>query len=130
VINAHPLYCTYTALNLVEYYDFLLESNIFTSVFWCAIQNIRGLNVNYMPHSFKEKAIREIENCERQFESIDRQAIGIDHLIEIKNKLIDSLNEKDDNLGIEHFYQWTEEIENKFMTKKHTAKELWPELYD
>lgn len=130
MINAHPLYCTYTALNLVEYYNFLLESKLFTSVFWCAIQNIKGLNVNHMPHNFKEKAIREIESCETQFGNIDPEHLGISHLTEIKNKLIDSLNDKEDRYGIEHFYYWTYEIENKFMTKKHTAKELWPELYD
>lgn len=129
MINAHPLYCTYTALNLVEYYDFLLNSGVFTSVFWCAIQNIQGLNVNLMPNDFKEKAIREIESCETQFGSMDSRYSGIDHLTGIKVKLIESLNEKDSKSGIEHFYQWTQDIENKYMKKKFTARELWPELY-
>lgn len=128
-VNAHPLYCTYTALNLREYFDFILRSEIFFSVLWSAIQNIKGLNVYNLPNSFKEKAIQEIELAEIEYSS-DKEKLGIDHLINIKNKLLESLNGKDTNDGLTEFFKWTDELENKFLTKKKCAKDLWPNVYN
>lgn len=127
-VNAHPLYCTYTALNLREYYDFILESEVFSGVYWCAIQNIKGLNVYNLSNSFKEKAIKEIESVESDY-SEHKEKLGIEHLIGIKNRLLENLNEKDSKEGLTEFFNWTDEIENKFLTKKKCAKELWPNIY-
>lgn len=127
-VNAHPLYCTYTAFDLREYCDFILKSEVFDGVYWCAIQNITGLNVHNLPNAFKEKAINEIERVESEYNQY-REKLGIDHLTEIKNKLLENLKERNSENGLEAFFKWTDEIENKFLIKKKCAKDLWPNIY-
>jgi len=129
-LNAHPLYCTYSAFSLVDYYDFVL-SNGFSDVYWCIIQNIEGLNVLNLSKDLKIKAVDEINRCQEkfseEFRNYDKSA-GLDHLIDIKEKLLASLDKESKN---KDFISWTNEIENKFLTnKKATFKELWPEIYN
>ncbi len=123
-LNAHPLYCTYSAFNLTEYYDFLADNPIFSGVFWCVIQNIDGLNVSKLSKQMKIKAIDEIERCATKYPT----ASGIDHLIDIKNKMLESL-ETDRNGSDRKFIKWTKTLEKKLLTdKEHDFKELWPDL--
>ena len=120
ITNAHPLYCTYSAFNLVEYYDYVLSENIFQGIYWCIIQNIDGLNVLNLSSKLKEIAINEIEKCETRF----KNETGIDHLIDIKQKLIDSVDQNQNK----SFINWTKQIEQQ-QGKTTTFKQLWPELY-
>lgn len=139
-INAHPLYCTYSAFNLVEYYDYVL-SNGFNGIYWCIIQNIEGLNVLNLSNNLKIKAIDEIDQVRFKFPN----ASGVDHLLDIKDKLKQSLDSKfvdakkhfNMRLGIlpdmklVPFLRWTNEIENVYLTNKTKSFEnLWPELYN
>jgi MoaA/NifB/PqqE/SkfB family radical SAM enzyme len=140
VINAHPLYCTYSAFNLVEYYDYVLE-NGFTGVYWCIIQNIEGLNVLNLSNELKIKAMNEIERVQKKYPD----ASGIDHLIDIKDKIKQSMNnifvEAKERLNVRlglapkkqssGFLSWTDEIETRYLTNKEKSfQELWPEIYN
>lgn len=125
MINAHPLYCTYSALNLKEYYRFITESKIFNDVYWCAIQNLDGLNIFNMSQKFREAAIFEIETVSKEFKG----ASGLEHLQEIKKNLENSLDTIPKINGGKHFINWTKDIEQKYLNKEHTAKILWPEVY-
>lgn len=121
-INAHPLYCTYSAFNLVEYYEYVLGNSAFNEIYWCVIRNIDGLNVFKLPKNLKELAIKEIEKCEERFPG----ASGIDHLTDIRKKLIDSL---DDKYKVEtDFNKFTAEIEKVLSNKEFSFNELWPEV--
>jgi len=125
-INAHPLYCTYTALNLVEFYDFVLGSKIFDGIYWCAIQNIHGLNITNMDKKFKERAIKEIERVSQLFKG----AAGVDHLLQIKQNLEDTIDVIPTIDGKKHFIDWSEELETKYLSdKNYSFKDLWPDLF-
>lgn len=121
-LNAHPLYCTYSAFNLVEYYEYLISEPAFRDVFWCVVRNIDGLNVFKLPENLKRKAIEEIELCEKQFP----KAMGMDHLLDIRQALIESF--KETPTVEKTFNEFTTAIESDLKNKEHSFKELWPEL--
>lgn len=121
-INAHPLYCLYSAFNLVEYYDFVLKDSTFDGVYWHVLQSIEGLNVFKLPHALKEKAILEIEKCESEFENVS----GMNDLIELKTNLIESIDER--VTVKKNFSKFTQTTETLLQDKKHTFEELWPDL--
>jgi len=119
IFNAHPLYCTYSAFNIVEYYDYVLGKG-FNGIYWCVIRNIDGLNVAKLPKRLQERAIKEIELCENQFKG----SSGIDHLTDIKEALINSL----DNITMtdNKFATFTQDIEKQLTGKEFRFSELWP----
>ena len=122
IFNAHPLYCAYSAFNLIEFYDFITANTMFTDVYWCVIQNIDGLNVFTLSKDLRLKAIEEIERCQLKYPD----ASGIDHLIDIKTRLIESLDNGVDKNS--HFVKWTNGIEKQLSNKEFTFEDLWPEL--
>lgn len=127
LVNAHPLYCTYTAHNLQEYYEFISSQDLFDDVFWHPIQNIEGLNVFNMDNKFKERAVEEID--EILFYLVDEN-IRTEDLLSIRQKLEESVSYIPKVNGKEHFLSWTQDIEEKYLTdKKYRFKELWPDLF-
>ena len=121
IVNAHPLYCTYSAFNLEEFYEYILNEKFFKDITWFVIHNIEGLNVFKLSKSLREKAIKEIEKCEIKFKGVT----GIDHLTDIKNSLILSLN---DTVTVETtFNEFTSTIEAQ-LNKDIKFNELWPDL--
>jgi len=126
MINAHPLYCTYTALNLIEYYEFISSQDLFDGIFWASIGNVKGLNVSNMDREFKIKAIKEIELLEKMFPN----AQGVDHLLQIKNNLEENIDNIPAIDGKKHFIKWSNELEGKYLTdKEFSFKDLWPDLF-
>lgn len=126
-LNAHPLYCTYSAFNLVEFYDFVLNAG-FTGVYWCAIHNIEGLNIYNLSKELKLKAIKEIELCAELYP----EQSSIKDLMNIKKSLEESFENRlivSDISGLEKFRIYTDEIEVQLKNKKKKAIELWPELF-
>lgn len=125
-LNAHPLYCTYSAFNLVEYYEFVLNAG-FDDIYWCSIQNIEGLNIIKLSKELKTKAIKEIEKCSELFP----EQPSIKDLINIKISLEKSLDDviATDTSEIELFAEFTTGIELQLKNKKKKATELWPELF-
>jgi organic radical activating enzyme len=120
--NVHPLYCTYSAFNLVEFYDYILNENFFLDTYWCVIQNIDGLNVMKLPKHLQERAIKEIENCEKKFAGEP----SLIHLQDIKNSLIKSIDTKHE--VSKTFNSFTTEIEKQLVNKEFNFKELWPDI--
>lgn len=127
-INAHPLYCTYSALNLCEYYDFIIEEGIFNEVYWCAIQNIRSLNVFYLPNNFKQKALAELDRCLTKYGSLGHDMSALEN---IKEQLVASMGNTPDHLKVRRpeFEKWLDEIEVTYLNdKKYLLNDLWPEI--
>lgn len=123
-LNAHPLYCTYSAFNLVEYYDFIKNEDLFLETYWCIIQNIDGLNVLKLPKQLQEKAILEIERCEQLFKNDN----SIAHLTDIKEKLIFSVDDKHSKYTVDKFKEFTTNVEKVLTDKAQDFNTLWPEL--
>jgi MoaA/NifB/PqqE/SkfB family radical SAM enzyme len=141
-VNAHPLYCAYSAFDLLELYDWYSEIDVFTGIYWCAIQNLPGQNVFTLPNDLKKKAITELENVILKYEN-SKYAESIESIKEYHKTLTEDLNsynllndtgkaqadfkiQRDKKL----FLKWIDEIENNYLTKEYTFRDLWPEVYN
>lgn len=141
-VNAHPLYCAYSAFDLLELYDWYNDIDVFTGIYWCAIQNLPGQNVFTLPNDLKKRAITELENVILKYEN-SKYAESIEALKEYHKTLTEDLNsynllndagkaqadfkiERDKKI----FLKWIDEIENNYLTKEYTFKDLWPEVYN
>jgi MoaA/NifB/PqqE/SkfB family radical SAM enzyme len=127
-INAHPLYCTYSAFNLCEYYDFVIGEGYFNEVYWCAIQNIRSLNVFKLPDNFKRKALAELDLCIAKYSSSGYDMSALEN---IRSQLIPTIGRTGDEWLIKklEFTDWTHATEVKYLNdKKYSFNELWPDF--
>ena len=147
-INTHPVYCTYSAFSLMEYYDFITSRKVFNEIHWSVLNNIDGLNVFTLPGKMREKAIKEMENCINTYKDVNDDGrtaavtrFGTHELADIKDSLIKSLDDynikspkeqQDEYLRREQskrtFIQWTATMQEQHKTKKNTFQELWPEV--
>lgn len=128
LINAHPLYCTYSALNLCEYYDFIDGEGYFDEVYWTVLQNIRSLNVFKLPDNFKHKALAELDKCIARYTGSKYDMSALEN---IRSQLITTIGRTGDEWLIKkkEIVAWTESIEVKYLTdKKYSFNELWPEI--
>jgi sulfatase maturation enzyme AslB (radical SAM superfamily) len=127
-INAHPLYCTYSAFNLCEYYDFIISEGYFNEVYWCAIQNIRSLNVFKLPDNFKHKALAELDKCISKYGASGYDMSALEN---IRDQLITTIGRTGDEWLVKklEFTDWTHATEVKYLSdKKHSFNELWPDF--
>ena len=123
-LEAHSLYSVYSAFNLVEFYDFITSKN-FKNVFWNLLEssgNNVDVNVLNMSTSLKEKAICEIELCEKLYAT----APGIESLSNIKNLLIKNNNIKFNNKKI---LTDITTIESQIKNNHTLFKDLWPDVH-
>ena len=118
-VTAMPLYCCYSAFNLMEYYDFIAEQNI--RLRWQKIEGPRELNVSLLPWELRKKAIREIEKVLLKYENV--QNMDIETLIQLKDSL---LVEEKNYISIEQVQIFHQELEKKYHEKAYTFLNLWP----
>jgi organic radical activating enzyme len=123
-IEAHSLYSIYSAFNLVEFYEYILE-NKFQDLFWNLLESSgesEFASVLNLSPELREKAVKEIENVERQFSD----APGLDWLRSFKSPLLAD-NEKNHN---SKFITEFDKLENTYLTDKTSMfKDLWPEVH-
>ena len=122
-IEAHALYSVYSAFNLIEFYEFILEKK-FHNVFWNLLEssgNNVDVNVMNMSYTLRQKAIEEIEKCQKLFPN----APGLKFLIEIKNKMEKNSSTIQGNES--KIFADIENIEKK-LNNYNSFRELWPEI--
>jgi radical SAM protein with 4Fe4S-binding SPASM domain len=126
-IDAHSLYSIYSAFNLVEFYQYITDKNMFKSVFWNLLESSgenHHASVFKLTPQLKQLAVEELDRCIALFPD----APGIDNLKPIKQSLIDSMhNTMTKNMS---FITEASVVESKL--KKAPGKhfsDLWPELY-
>lgn len=127
-INAHPLYCAYSAFNLCEYYEFIISEGYFNNVYWTALQNIRSLNVFKLPDNYKRKALAELDKCIAKYGDSGYDMSALEN---IRSQLETTIGRKGDEWLIKkkEFLEWTNSIEVKYLNdKKYSFNELWPEF--
>jgi organic radical activating enzyme len=124
-IEAHSLYSIYSAFNLVEFYEYILE-NEFQNVFWNLLESSgesEFASVLNLSPELREKAVKEIENLERQFPD----AYGLDWLRSFKTPLLANNERNHNSKFIEEF----DKLENTYLTDKTLLfKDLWPEVHN
>lgn len=126
-IDAHSLYSIYSAFNLVEFYQYLTDKNMFKSVFWNLLESSgenHHASVFKLTTPLKQIALEEITRCIELFPT----APGIENLKGIRQSLIDNMQTPiPKNMD---FINEATVVETKL--KKEPGKhfsDLWPELY-
>lgn len=128
-IDAHSLYSIYSAFNLVEFYEYIINKNLFQGVFWNLLES-SGENMHAsvfkLNRSLKEKAIAEIDRVIELFPL----APGVSDLTNIRDRLIENLDSEmlPKNQGF-----ITEAKTVELQLKKQSGKcfeDLWHELYE
>ena len=122
--DTHPLYCVYSAFNLLEYYDFLKTKNNFNQMYWQLLQNIPGLDVFRLPNPMKKIALMEIEKVL----DIHKEEKWNNHLLQnIYNKLKESMDSP--RINSLDAFKYPRELEKDLPNKEKEFIRLWPEVY-
>jgi organic radical activating enzyme len=123
-IEAHALYSIYSAFNLVEFYEYILE-NKFQNLFWNLLESSgesQFASVLNLSPGLRENAVKEIENVERQFP----EAPGIDWLKSFKTALLADHERNYNSKFVEEF----DKLENTYLSDKTLMfKDLWPDVW-
>jgi len=142
-IIAFPLYCVYSAFNLEEYYDFVVENKL--AVQWQKIEGPWQLNVSLLPEEYRKKAIEEIEKVYNKYydpNNPDRSlgilykngepCLDLGTLLRIKEslKLPGTHEHGEINLNLQNIIEFHEELETKYHNKKNKFIDLWKTQLD
>ena len=139
-LNTHSLWCVYNALDLMEFCDYVVDSECFDGVYWQAMSSHPALSVFSQSTEFKTRALEELTRVIDKYEN--HPVLRTHILIDIKEQLIKTLNDfsfKEDTqqrdmefseeLSNKTFHEWVDDLEKK-LPKDKTMKDLWPILYD
>jgi MoaA/NifB/PqqE/SkfB family radical SAM enzyme len=120
-IGAQPVYCVYSAFNLVEYYDFIESEGYFNNVHWQNLTHPNVLDVFNLPKELKDLAIEEIDRCVLKHKKFDFTT-----LINIKHSLMES-EETDYSKKLLDFNNNLEN--NQLKDKKYKFEDLYPKVF-
>lgn len=121
VLTAHPLFCLFSAYDLVDFYDFVTENNLFNGgISWQLLLHNGGAICN-MTKKFKENAIIEIDRCITKYPD----AMGINMLLDFKNQLINDLENPDDMNYMREVVQYIDRVDKHLSNRLHNFKDLW-----
>jgi len=120
-IGAQPVYCTYSAFNLVEFYDFIETEGYFNNVHWQNLTHPDVLDVFNLPRELKNLAVEEIDRCLLKYKKYDFST-----LINIKNRLIES---EDINYSQKLLDFNTNLENNQLKDKKYNFEELYNNIF-
>jgi hypothetical protein len=123
-IDSHPLYCVYSAFNLVEYFEFLGEEGYFHKQYWQVLQNIPGLDVFQLPYPMKVKAIKELETCFNRYET----HFDLSLLRSVHSGLVSSIDKQYwDSTAC---FTWLNDLDKSIPGQQQAFMDNWKELYD
>ena len=127
-IDAQSLYSIYSAFNLVEFYQYIAEKNMFTNVCWNLLESSgenQHASILKLSRRLKDRAVQEIEQVEKLFPGMP----GVNDLIGIKSELINNIEFESDPKD----QNFLDEMSNvELLLKKPNGtkfKDLWQELY-
>ena len=122
---AVPIYNVYSAFDLVNFYNVIVEGNKFHSVVWNQLIYPMELNLFNFPNSVKNLAIEQLDIIldKYKYSSIDID-LGCDFLKTTRNLLKTSPVVSE----FQEFLSFTEDLETNLHVKKHSFFELWPEI--
>jgi len=125
-IDSHSLYSIYSAFNLIEFYEYVLEKKVFRTIYWSLLESSgenSSASMMLVDNVLKLKAIAEIEKCENLFPT----APGIESLSNIKHSLLNQNNTTNNNLSLKQEILSVEAQLNKQPGKQF--QDLWPDIY-
>lgn len=121
-VNLFPLYCAYSAFDLVDLYDTIISQGLVSHVEW-QLLTTPELDVLNLSTELRQLAIDEIDRCVTKYP----EASGISVLIALRKTIADSLaNTSHKN---EELIHWNDNLENNQMKKVKPFSELWNNIY-
>lgn len=118
-VNLFPLYCVYSAFDLVALYDMVIGNGYVKAINWQFLTT-PALDVCNLSDDLRKLAVEEIDLVTQKYPD----APGIDVLNALRQTIIESpLISKNKNL-----LKFTDKIENH-MFKKKPFSELWSDIY-
>lgn len=129
-VNAHSLWCVYSALNLEEFCDYVISTNCFNGIYWQAMSSHPALSVFSQTDEFKQKALSELERCIEKYKDVP--CIKTDLLSGIRDQLVKNIETGEvitGDLSVDTFHEWVNDLEIKLIKDKN-MEELWPEIYE
>jgi hypothetical protein len=122
-ITLFPLYCIYSAFNLVELYDTVIGKGYVDYIQWQLLVT-EELDVFNLSRELRQLAIAEIDRVTAKYPT----ASGIETLQGLRKTLENSMV-RNKNINADTL-RWTNTLESKYMVKTKSFAELWPELHD
>jgi len=124
-ITALPVYCIYSALNLIEIYEFIQEIDI--QIHWQKLWGPNYLNVTNFSPRIKQLAIEEISRV-LDLPYLDKFTSGMNRVF-FENQLKELTGSSDQNVDSE-FLKWTEKYETTYATDAGKLADVFPKLND
>jgi organic radical activating enzyme len=125
-LESHSLYSIYSAFNLVEFYDFIVEHN-FNNVFWNVL-NSSGYNASsnpaLLPKNIRDRAVEEINAVLEKYPGMH----GTEELLKIKNSMSDQKKFFQKN-NSKIFLEEISILEKKLVDDNLKFADIWPDLY-
>jgi organic radical activating enzyme len=119
--KAVPLYSIYSAFNLLDLYDFIIEHEL--DVLWQKLEYPNVLNVSSMPLYIRKRAIEQIDKIyEKYFKQENANRLDLQTLLNIKETLYTNPEKE---LTLEEVFDFHKELESKYHTKTKTFEQLW-----
>jgi organic radical activating enzyme len=139
-LEAHSMYSIYSAFNLVEFYEFILEKK-FKYIHWNLLESSGEssyASVLNLPLEFRQMAIKEIERVETLYPN----GPGVESLIPYKEILSRNNGTEDfwdkeqgkwvnsSEINVKKlFLQEFNKVESSLKDKTKKFKDLWPTIY-
>ena len=121
-VNIHALYHVYSALNLVEMFEFIKQYKRINIDWIAGLTKPSVLNIFNYPVEYKQLAIKEIDLCAELFPN---NHVSNNALQTIKNKLVDSST---DVPGIvQRCINFHQQQESHYFENQFNFLELWPQ---
>jgi MoaA/NifB/PqqE/SkfB family radical SAM enzyme len=123
-LEAQSLYSVYSAFNLIEFYEFILEKK-FDNVSWNLLESSGRngyISVLDLSPELKKKAILEINKCQQRFPS----APGISDLIGYKNQLLINTTINYNNSTVLNDIKY---VESLLKDNTRSFQDLWPDVF-
>lgn len=119
------VYCIYSALNLVELYEFARDIGI--QAFLQPLFNPHYLNVANFSVEVRNRAIEEIDSVLALPYIHEFYERNYNYLVSMRETLV---NANPETICNNDFLAWAEEFDSKYAKNSKTYKELWPEAYE
>ena len=122
----HATYCLTSALSLLEFCDYVYESEKFDSITFQLLTSPIALNVFAASPEIKQKALEQLDLCIDKYEW--RFPSDITQLVSIRESLNSHINDQEIVNTMDEKIQldsWINELETKLLNKDTKFNVLW-----
>lgn len=121
-LNAHPVFFLLSSLRLLEYCDYVFQSEYIDRVYWQGLITPAAIDIFSAKPEIKKLALTQLDRVIEKYEHSHTD--NISDLYNFRSSLLDNNTQSNGTLS------WIDRIENKYLMKDVTASKLWKELYD